>query len=160
MDELKKALRDAASSDLPVTEFRQTLRHELLAELHARETRRPRGALLGLSAAAALFAVACVTFVLRPAVAQRLHSALFHDDVVAEQPADDAFARILTGAGADLAWVEGQAAPARVKRLDDERFFALRRFELTSGERIVVLTEIEHNPGSETQAALPAVRTF
>ena len=85
---------------------------------------------------------------------------MFHDDVVAEQPADDAFARILTGAGADLAWVEGQAAPARVKRLDDERFFALRRFELTSGERIVVLTEIEHNPGSETQAALPAVRTF
>ena len=149
-------------------EFRRTLRRDLLGELEARRARRTRLALFGLSTAAATLAVVCALFVLRPAWPQSLHAVLFHDATASAEPADADLQRVLDGsgasAGADRKWIEGlyanQAIPARVKALDGERIFALRRFELTSGERVVVLTEIAPPDGATPTAAIPAVRSF
>jgi hypothetical protein len=54
-------------------------------------------------------------------------------------------------------WYSSQARPARVKTVRNERFLAIRQFELANGERVAVLTDLGTGAQSRTVDAQPAV---
>lgn len=154
-----------------------------------REERRRRDhlvrcALGGLAAAGAALTALLVLFVLRPSVPERLHSYLVGSPATqareiagpdgageTSHPADirpEELRQLLVRAGstatADRKWLdglyEGQMDSSRVKSLEEERLFALRRFQLTSGRTIVVLTEIGGDLLQEPTAELSTMQEF
>jgi hypothetical protein len=54
-------------------------------------------------------------------------------------------------------WYSSQARPARVKAVGNERYLAIRQFELANGERVAVLTDLGNPQQARTGAARPAV---
>ena len=121
-----------------------------------------------MTASAVLLAATLGVFVLRPSVPATLHAAMFHDAGPQGGAGDAPLQRILKSAAAsaddDQAWIEawyaGTPDPAQVRTMEEERFFALRRFELTSGKRIIVFTEVGGEPDPEPRTAMAAVRNF
>ena len=169
MKKIEKTLQQAQPPELAVDEFRRGLRRDLLTEIERRRAWRGRLAVGGLSAMAVGLAAALALFVLRPALPAQVHAALFHDpDAGAVAAHGDPLPQLLAEAGgsarADRAWLDqwyaGQAEPVRVKSVEAEKLFAVRRFQLTSGERVLVFTEVGDNPGVESATAMAAVRDF
>jgi hypothetical protein len=158
-----------------VDEFKRTLRRELIASMEAGRTPRFRLAFSLASAAAGVFAALLILFVAQPAFPAQIHDLLLggtETGAPAGQPAeggDQAPPYLLAGreAGArvDRAFVENwyqqRARPVQVKSMQDERFLAIRQFELSSGDRVVVFTELGSPDASRSARTLPAaIRTF
>ena len=164
MKEFEKALRGAQPPDVPVPEFQRALRHELSRELQLRQGRRIRHALIATTAAAAVLTALLAVFVLRPSVPATLHASMFRDPGLQEGLSGPQLQQLLASADEDQAWVEawyaGSPDSAKVLSMEEERFFALRRFQLTSGQRIIVFTEVGEQPDPEPGTALAAVRNF
>jgi hypothetical protein len=127
-----------------------------------------------MSGAVAILGAVLALFVLRPSVPGNLNAALFHDPAepdagltLVENPPMEV-QRLLTeatdSARSDREWLdrwyEGQLDASRVKSMEEERFFAVRRFELTTGKRIVIFSEIGGDPSEEPMTEVTAVRQF
>ena len=157
-----------------MAEFRRALRHDLLREETARRSRRVRRAIGGLAASVAVLMATLGLFVARPSVPQELNAALFHDPGSREEgvppsgtssmelrqlAADERFS-----AGADQRWINqlysGEPEEASIRSSIDERFFALRRYELFSGRQVVVFTEVSSASPEEPRAPISPVRQF
>ena len=162
--------------------FQQTLRRELLAAAQPAAGRGLMAALATTGAVAVILAGLLVSFVISPDLPRRINSAWLQDDstlppsvamVPAAAPAADtedevqqAILRrfIQQGDGAvrrdqDFleTWYSSQARPARVKTVRNERFLAIRQFELANGERVAVLTDLGNAQQVRTGTARPAV---
>jgi hypothetical protein len=119
---------------------------------------------------AALLALA----ILRPGLPALAHDALFGGSGAAEP----AVARIPAGspglgpfttraaaparpvAGRSDPWLAGSLEPAQIKAMEEERFFAVRRYKLNSGERVVVFKEVGGEPLDSLRIPVSAVREF
>ena len=120
----------------------------------------------------------------RPSVPGKLNASLFEDPTAQDAGTDwsgttppdpipaavrptnirQLLTRAGTSATSDQKWVdewyEGHLDGSRVKALEGERIFAVRQFELTTGRRIVVYTEIGGEPRDESMTEFNAVRDF
>jgi hypothetical protein len=175
MRDFEKDLSNLPDPDIRVDEFQRTLRRELIASMEAGTTPRFRLAFSLASAAAGIFAALLVLFVVKPGFPAQIHDLLLGGAgpaATAEQPAgrrDQARPHALAGtdAGAQVdqafveSWYQQRARPVQVKSMQDERFLAIRQFELSSGERVVVFTELGNPGASRSARTLPAaIRTF
>jgi hypothetical protein len=152
MEEFEKDLRNVKHPEYRVERFKRSLRRELMGRAHAS---RWRLAFAAASFAAATLACLIVIFILEPAVPARLHASV----VGGEAPPSPVPARDLHEVGLQYfldqanasaqvdrefvqRWYADRARPVGVKAVEDEKLLAIRQFRLTSGERVVVLTEI------------------
>jgi len=141
-------------------------------------------AISGLSAAVIALSALLVVFVARPSLPGKLNASLFEDSAAQEagiawsgdavyepvpaaiRPAE--FRQLLHRAGtsgsAGRPWVDelsgGPMDGSRVKALEDERIYAVRRYELTSGRRVLVYTQLCGEPSEPSLTGLTAIRDF
>jgi hypothetical protein len=151
---------------LPVDRFKQTLRRDLKAAERRAGSPGWKLAFAASSASAAAFAFLLLLFVLDPSVPSRLHASVLGSsprtldaagggrlDTTDLQDVSLRYFLDRTDASAKVdrefleRWYSDRARPVSVKSVEDEKILAIRQFQLTSGERVVVLTEI----GSEGQ---------
>jgi hypothetical protein len=166
MKDFEKDLQALSRPDIRVDRFKQTLRRELQASLNRTGAPRWKLAFGAASATAATFAFLLVIFILDPAVPARLHAS-----VVGGVPPQVNTTETMEPAASDLQniglqyfldqanasaqvdqeylqrWYADRARPVSVKSVEGEKLLSIRQFQLTNGERVVVLTEI----GSEGQ---------
>lgn len=179
-------MRAARPPELRVDGFRQSLRRELMRAERHRRARRATAAARALAAAAIGLACIAALFVWRPSVPAAIHAfvagappgiapARNHRApmpppaamVRADYRPDD-LQHMLRSAGASASsdwqwldgWYEGRPAPSRVQALEDEKLYAVRRFQLTNGRRIVVLTEIGGDPADAPAAEMSSLQDF
>jgi hypothetical protein len=180
MDRLKEELKSMPDPQAP--RFQQTLRRELLAAMQPAPARGLKAALAATATAVVVLAGMLVSFVISPDLPRRINSVWLQDDststrsvamVPAASPAsateEEVQQAILRrfieqgdgGARQDQdfleTWYSSQARPARVKTVRNERFLAIRQFELANGERVAVLTDLGTGAQSRTVDAQPAV---
>jgi hypothetical protein len=156
------------------------LRRDLIASLRAGGPSPFRLAFGLASAAAGAFAVLLILFVLDPAVPARIHASFLGQSGAGMEIGsatargttdfqDVALDYILEQRGASSqkdqmfleSWFGQQDRPVQVKSMEDERFLAIRQFKLTSGERVIVLTELgKEEPTRTASSVAVAAQTF
>jgi hypothetical protein len=159
--DFEKDLQELSHPQLPVDRFRQTLRRDLQAAQRRSGSPGWKLAFAAASASAATFAFLLLLFVLDPSVPSRLHASVLGDE---PRPVDSTagtehgsidlqnvslgYFLDQTNASAQVdqeylqRWYSDRARPIGVKSVEDEKILAIRQFELTNGERVVVLTEL------------------
>ena len=167
MKDFEKDLQTLSRPDIKVDRFKQSLRRDLQASMSRARAPRWRLAFGTASATAAAFALLLVIFVLDPAVPARLHASVTggtppqqaNTAGTSEAAATDlqniGLQYFLDQANASAQvdqdylkrWYADRARPVSVKSVEGEKLLSIRQFQLTNGERVVVITEI----GSEGQ---------
>jgi hypothetical protein len=159
MKDFEKDLEALSRPDIHVDRFKQSLRRDLLASMSRAHAPRWRLAFGAASLTAATFAFLLVIFILDPAVPARLHASVAGEappqqanttGTVASDLQNIGLQYFLDQANASVQvdqeylqrWYADRARPVSVKSVEAEKLLAIRQFELTSGERVVVMTEI------------------
>lgn len=160
MKDFEKDLQAVRGPEVRVDEFRRTLRRDLRRSMRASGTRSWKVAFGLSSAAAGALAVLLAVFVLDPDVPARLHASVAGgvaspagavplagtDSIPSKPDLQLLLDQVNASARVDRAfletWYEDRARPVQVKAVEDEKILAIRQFELSSGERVIVLTEL------------------
>ena len=161
MKDFEKLLTDLPKPDVDVRTFKRQLRRELLS---ARVAAPGFGFRLALGAAASLavaFGLLLTLFVASPGIPARIHEVVTGGAAGAgEAPGTAAGASATlaavpmreglqqTGASVELDqafiedWSARQDQPVRIRSMEAEKIYTVRRFELTNGKRMIVFTEL------------------
>ena len=168
MKDFEKALKNLSLPDIEVDRFRQDLRRDLL-RAQSVPTRSSYGfAFAAMSGAAMMLALVVAVFILQPRYPARLHAMLggttpaqvtapASGEQLVSANLDTPYLRELLSGGTaskemDQALIESwyrEQLPGegiQVKALEEEKIYALRQFQLSSGKRIVVYTELGNQP--------------
>lgn len=127
-----------------------------------------------MGSATLVLAILLALAILRPALPARAHDVLFNAGVAAQteivrapvQTPDlgDYLTRTGAPALATSGWSEqlvtGSLEPSQVKAMEEERFFAVRRYKLNDGRRVVLFTEVGGEPRNDFRIPVSAVREF
>jgi hypothetical protein len=171
MKDFEKALRNLPKPDVPVEEFKQGLHAELNRVIRRRAGNGYQRRFTFASAIAGVLVVVLGLFVLQPQIPTRLHAVISGAAPDIEQQPMPALPQSTSSPRSTQAlpqqlealfrtssataeidrsvvedWYRRQALPVGVGKLEEESIFAVRQFQLTNGERIVVLSELGQQP--------------
>ncbi len=175
MKELEEALKDLSLPDIKVDTFKRDLRRSLMEKATARAASGYKFPFLMASAAAGIFGVFLVLFVLKPSFPMQLHAYLagsseerrvvdpspivpVDNDLTGPSSYQDPFYSKALHRNASLeqdrkfieSWYQQQfSRPAEVRSVASEKIYAIRKFELTGGKQIIVYTELGEDENEE-----------
>jgi len=156
-------LQNLPKPHIKVEAFKQDLRRDLnraMSQSPQTGYRLAPGFAGGLAGA---LAIVLVLFIARPEMPARLNAWISNTQATQTQVAETVgesvpmnalnspnLHQLLVGGQATPArdeafiedWYAKQEQPARVKKIEDEKIYAIRKYQLTSGQRVVVFTEL------------------
>ena len=170
MKKLEEALTNLSLPDIRVDKFKQELRRDLMnAASREAQSGSWRFAFGFALFAAVVFVFTTFLFVFKPEVPARLNAWMIHENTPVQDARVAADAPNLTvdpnsavvqellnqGLSTDAdrefvkTWYREQypSHPFQVESVEDEKIYAIRRFNLKGGKKVVVYTEVQGNDG-------------